>query len=560
MDTYFDLGTYSRVITTDSKEAQVWFDRGLNWTYGFNHGEAVACFRKSANADPTCAMAQWGIALASGPYINKQWSYYSEKELARTLAVAFETSRQAADLMANCTEIEKALIEAQLIRYQSPDVQELPTLEGWNNQYANAMRAVYRQHPLDGDVIALFVESMMMRTPWRMWELTEGVPYEGADTVEMMQVLEDGMAQRERDGLPAHPGINHMYVHTMEMSPMPEKALRAADALSTLAPDGGHLMHMPSHVYVLCGHYFDALATSYKSVAADTKFREQRNLGKNDRYIAACCHDLQQMMAAGMMMGQYGPALHAARSIQALLTQDILSTEIPQLARTLDAYYAATTHVMVRFGMWEEIVAEPLPENPDVALMATAMARYARGISYAAMGDHDSAENERTLFYEAFNNVPSERYVFNNQVRTILGIAEAMLNGEVEYHRGNHEVAYEHLRLAVKRDDELAYTEPWAWMHPPRHALGALLLAQGHAEEAEAVYRNDLGLTNESIRPKQHPNNVWALHGLAECLKISGNSAELAIIEPQLTLAQARTDRPITSSCHCRIMPDCCCD
>ena len=339
---------------------------------------------------------------------------------------------------------------------------------------------------------------------------------------------------------------------------MPEKALRAADALRMLAPDGGHLMHMPSHIYVLCGHYFDGLATSYASVAADTKFREYKNLGKNDRYIAACCHDLQQLMTASMMIGQYRSALHAARSIQALLTEDILSTEIPQLARTLDAYYAATTHVMVRFGKWEEIVAEPLPANPDLALMATAMARYARGISYAAMGDHDSADIERTLFYEALNRVPAKRMVFNNNVRTILGVAEAMLNGELEYHRGNHEVAYEHLRLAVVRDDELAYTEPWAWMHPPRHALGALLLAQGHVEEAESVYRNDLGLTNGSIRPKQHPNNVWALHGLAECLRVGGNSAELAIIEPQLKLAQARTDEPITSSCHCRAMSECC--
>ena len=558
MDTYFDLGTYSRAITTESGEAQIWFDRGINWTYGFNHGEAVACFQKAAEADPTCAMAQWGIAYATGPYINKQWSYYSSKELNHALATSFEASRKAAELVSNGTESEQALVHALLSRYQSPDVQEMAILEEWNNDYSNAMRKVYQQFPLDGDVVALFAEAMMMRTPWRMWDLTEGVPTEKADTVEMMQVLEDGMAQRERDGLDPHPGINHMYVHRMEMGPMPEKALRAADALRTVAPDSGHLMHMPSHIYVLCGHYFDGLSTSYKSVAADTKFREYKKLGKNDRYIAACCHDLQQMMAAGMMMGQYGPALHAARSIQNLLTQDILSTEIPQLARTLDAYYAATTHVMVRFGKWEEIVAEPLPEAPERALMATAMARYARGISYAAMGDHESADIERNLFYEAFNKVPTERYVFNNHVRVILGVAEAMLNGEVEYHRGNYEVAYDSLRLAVKRDDELAYSEPWPWMHPPRHALGALLLAQGHVEEAEDVYRNDLGLTNGSIRPKQHPNNVWALHGLAECLTVKGNLAELAIIEPQLTLAQARTDQPVTSSCHCRAMSDCC--
>jgi tetratricopeptide (TPR) repeat protein len=240
------------------------------------------------------------------------------------------------------------------------------------------------------------------------------------------------------------------------------------------------------------------------------------------------------------------------------LTEDILRTEIPQLARSLEAYYSMKSHVLVRFGKWQEIINEPLPEDDKLYCVTTAMMHYGRGVAYAALGHHDSAEIERAQFYEALDNVPPDRLILNNQAHTILGVAAAMLNGEVEYHRGNYDVAFKHLRQAVVNDDALYYTEPWAWMHPPRHALGALLLAQGHIDEAEQVYRADLGIDGVLIRSKRHPNNVWSLHGLAECLRIKGNAAELAIIEPQLELAMARTDQPITSSCHCRVEADCC--
>jgi tetratricopeptide (TPR) repeat protein len=216
------------------------------------------------------------------------------------------------------------------------------------------------------------------------------------------------------------------------------------------------------------------------------------------------------------------------------------------------------SHVLVRFGKWQEIIEEPLPEDDTLYCVTTAMMRYARGVASAALGHHDAAESERAQFYDAFDNVPADRLIMNNQARAILGVATEMLNGEVEYHRGNYDVAFKHLRQAVVNDDALNYSEPWSWMHPPRHALGALLLAQGHVDEAEQVYRADLGLDGVLIWSKRHSNNVWSLHGLAECLRVKGNAAELAIIEPQLELAMARTDQPITSSCHCRIETDCC--
>jgi tetratricopeptide (TPR) repeat protein len=228
------------------------------------------------------------------------------------------------------------------------------------------------------------------------------------------------------------------------------------------------------------------------------------------------------------------------------------------LARTLEAHYSMKSHVLVRFGKWREIIEEPLPEDDQLYCVTTAMMRYARGVASAALGQPDAAESERAQFYDALDNVPSDRLIMNNQARAILGVAAEMLNGEVEYHRGNYAVAFQHLRQAVVNDDALNYSEPWSWMHPPRHALGALLLAQGHVDEAEQVYRADLGLDGVLICSKRHSNNVWSLHGLTECLRVKGNAAELALVEPQLELALARTDQPITSSCHCRVETDCC--
>ena len=551
MEPYFDLGTYSRPITTSSEEAQVWFDRGLNWLYGFNHPESVACFQRATDLDPACAMAHWGIALAKGPYINKQWSYYSERELNETLDTGYHMARHARRLGTHGTPIERALLGALVDRYQSPEPQELADLLRWNDDYARAMREVYAQFPRDLDVIALFAEAMMNRTPWRLWDLESGEPFDNADTHEMMAVLETGMAESAHP----HPGILHMYIHTMEMSPMPQRALRAADQLRRLAPEGGHLLHMPSHIYMQCGHYHDALAVSYNATAADHKYIAYANLGRDDRYLSACCHNFHQLMTAATYLGQYEAALYAANSVQRLLTEDILRTDIAQLARTLEAHYSMKSHVLVRFGKWQEIIEAPLPADDQLYPVTTAMMRYARGVAFAALGQHDMAEHERSQFYDAFENVPADRLIMNNQARAILGVATEMLNGEVEYHRGNHDVAFKHLRQAVVHDDALNYSEPWSWMHPPRHALGALLLAQGMLTK-RARYRADLGLDGVLIASKRHSNNVWSLHGLAECLRVKGNAAELAFIEPQLELAMARTDQPITSSCHCRIESD----
>ena len=223
---------------------------------------------------------------------------------------------------------------------------------------------------------------------------------------------------------------------------------------------------------------------------------------------------------------------------------------------TMEGYYSMKMHVLVRFGRWHEIVDEPMPDNPDLYCVSTAMHHYAKGIAYATLKDFTAAERECEAFGVALARIPEERRFFNNSAHSILGVGEMMLNGEVEYHKGNYETGFTSLRQAVALDDDLAYTEPWAWMHPPRHALAALLTEQGHYDEAESLCRADLGLNDTVQRCAQHRDNVWALHGLVECVGRRGESEELTRLQAKLDEALAKTDTAITSSCMCRGMGD----
>ncbi|MDG1438992.1 MAG: hypothetical protein P8P98_08425, partial [Emcibacteraceae bacterium] len=217
-----------------------------------------------------------------------------------------------------------------------------------------------------------------------------------------------------------------------------------------------------------------------------------------------------------------------------------------------EGYYSMLVHVLVRFGMWQEIIDTPMPPSADLYRVSTPMHHYAKTIAHATLGQIDLAEVERAKFYETFDNVPNDRRFFNNAARDLLGVAEKMLEGELSYHKGEYDVAYDHLRESVSRNDNLEYTEPWAWMHPPRHALGALLMEQGHYKEAERVYRADLGLNDDLSRCLQHHDNVWALHGIVECLDKRNETVELPDLRKKLATAMSKTDIPITSSCCCR--------
>lgn len=548
MSDYYDLGSYSRPVSTASEQAQIWFDRGLNWTFAFNHEEAITCYEQSVAHDPACAMAYWGIAYALGPNYNLPWDKMDEAMRTGRLAGAYDATRQALALLDRVTPAEQALIKALAARYPAPEPpDDVDDMDIWNDNYADAMREVYRQYPDDLDVAAFFAEAMMDRTPWRMWDLNTGQPAPGADTLEAAEVLERAL---EDPAARTHPGVLHLYIHLMEMSPHPERALRAGDWLRHLMPDGGHLTHMPTHIDVLCGFYRDVVQSNHDAIIADRKFLERA--GPMNIYTLYRTHNYHFKLYGAMFLGNYEAAMEAADEMIATIPEEVLRVESPPMADFLESFLPLKLHALIRFGKWDEIIATPLPEDQELYCVTTAMTHYAKGVAYAASGRVPEAEAEKKLFEAAVARVPESRLLHNNTALDLLAVGAAMLNGELEYRKGNYDEAFAYLRKAIELEDGLPYDEPWGWMQPSRHAYGALLLEQGHVEEAEAVYRADLGLDGTIGRAFQHPENVWALHGYHECLVRLGKHEQAAMIKQRLDLALARADVPIESSCFCR--------
>ncbi|SHK66378.1 Tetratricopeptide repeat-containing protein [Shimia gijangensis] len=539
---YYDLGTYSRTVSTTSRKAQKWFDRGLAWTYAYNHEEAIECFRKALSADSNCAMAHWGIAYCIGPNYNKPRETFEDDEKPDCIEVARSSIDAANGLLSQVTPVERALIEALPARY--PDASDVEDFSPWNDAFADAMRQVHSKFGDDLDVCALFAESIMNRTPWQLWDLPTGQPAKGADTLEAIAVLDT--AFETLPGAWQHSGLLHMYIHLMEMSPHPEKALRHGDVLSTLVPDAGHLLHMPTHIDVLCGDYMNVVLRNEAAILADRKFLKLE--GADNFYSVYRCHNYHFKIYGAMFLGQPTAALEAAEELVATLPSDTLRP----MADWFEGFIPVKQHILIRFGRWSEILAQELPDDESLYCVTLAMMRYARTVALANLHQIDEAQAEKSLFYGAWDNVPESRMLFNNSCRDILKVAEQMMLGELAYHIGNHEAAFDHLRKSVKIDDNMPYDEPWGWMQPTRHALGALLLEQGVLDEAEAVYRADLGLDATLSRACQHPGNVWSLHGLHECLNRRGETIEAAHIKLQLQKAAARAEVPIRASCYCR--------
>lgn len=537
----FDLGTHRRKISTGSDQAQLWFDCGLVWLYGFNHEAAIDCFRRAVALDPACAMAHWGIAHAAGPNYNRPWESYEPDEKAEAMATARGALEAATALADRVSGAERALIAAVRHRVPAPGIEDFGPC---NDAYAAAMRDLARSHPDDLDIAALCAEALMNRTPWQLWDLASGQPAEGADTLEARELME--RAFREHPAAWDHPGLLHMYIHLMEMSPHPEAALRHGDRLVGLVPDAGHLIHMATHIDVLCGDYLAVVERNQRAIEADARYVARE--GAENFYTVYRCHNLHFRIYGAMFLAQPTPALETAEALIAALPEPVLRP----MADWFEGFVPMKQHVLIRFGMWDAILAQPLPEDPALYATTTAMMRYARTVALANTGDIAGAEAERERFLAARDAVPETRMLFNNTCRDILKVAQAMAEGELAYHAGDVEGGLAHLRRAVELDDTLPYDEPWGWMQPTRHALGALLLDQGRVEEAEAVYRADLGLDDSLSRACQHPQNVWSLHGLHECLTRRGETVEARHIKVQLDRVAARAEVPIRASCYCR--------
>jgi len=511
-------GARHHPVTTTSPTAQRYFDQGLTLCYGFNHLEAIRSFEQAAKADPNCAMAYWGIAYANGPHINNPEMSEEANQ------AAFAALQEAHERSGHATPLERSLIEALARRYREHRPADLMPL---NVAYADAMREVWQSNPRDPDVGAIFAESLMNLRPWDLWT-PDGQMQPG--TAELIATLEAVLALA-----PEHPAANHFYIHAMEASPTPGKALDAANRLRDAVPWAGHLVHMPSHIDIRLGHYGDAVTANQKGIASDLEYIGQA--GREGFYTIYRAHNYHFLAYAAMFDGRRQVAMQAARD----MTAEIPLAVVREFPDFLDAFVAVPYHVMVRFGLWEEILQEP---EPPADLVATrAMWHYARTMALSSLGRVEAGAREFAAFETAAAAVPESRTLGNNTVLAVLEIGRRLAEGELDYRRGNHDRAFALLREAVALDESLRYDEPWGWMQPVRHALGALLLEQGRVAEAEQVYREDLA---------RHPQNGWALTGLAESLERSGRDEEAARVRGEFQTAWARADIPLQVSCFCR--------
>ena len=517
---YKGLGKHTRPVATSNPEAQKYFDQGLNFMYAFNHDEAVRAFRRAAELDPDCAMAHWGISLSMG----KNYNYpVFPPEKAKAAWKALESARAKAKAE---SEANRALIEALAARYADPLPKETRPLE---EAYAKAMKAAWEKFPKDADIGALYAESLMNLRPWDLWTI-DGKPQ--PETPEILKALE---AVLELD--PKHPLANHLYIHACEASPHPEKADAAADRLRDLQPALGHMVHMPSHIDIRRGRWQAAIEANERAIAADRNYA--KTVPEQGFYRMYMAHNHHMLAFAAMMQGESKRALTAVRDMLADVPKDWVA--MPENAAIADGYVAAPLEVMKRFGQWDEILKEPEP--PEIFPIARAMRHHIRGIAYAAKGETAKAREEQKAFREAAKKPAKDATFGNNKATDLFAVGDDMLEGEILVREGKMEEGIKALRAAVAKEDKLRYSEPPDWVVPVRHALGAFLLKDGQAAEAEAVYREDL---------RRWPDNGWSLFGLAASLETQGKKAEAAAVRARFDEIWKHADVKIPSSCFCQ--------
>lgn len=547
---YYDLGNYSIQVSTKSLEAEAWVNRAMLWTFCFNHDEAITCYKQALAHDETLALAYWGISFCSGPNYNKTWRLFDEKDRLKAIRLCYTYSQKALQRIGNAAPWERALIEALVVRY--PDDNPKRDLAACDRAYAAAMRDVYERFGKGNfDIITLFADALMNVTPRKLFDTANGQPILTSHVLEVRALLESAL---QMAGVEKHPGVAHMYIHLMEMSATPEAALPAADMIRDQVPDTGHTYHMPAHIDVLVGDYRRAVEYNLKATIADDKYFAQN--GAKTFYSYYRLHDYHSLIYAAMLGGKSKAALSATDRMEATITEELLRVETPALANWMEFFQAVRVHVYIRFGMWDELKALRPLEDRELYCVTNVMRHYGKAIAHAATGEVEAADAEHKLFRQALKLVPPTRLDFPNKILDILEVASAMLDGEIEYRRGNYEMAFGRLRDAVSLEDDLPFAEPWGWMLPARHAYAALLLEQGYVEQAAVAYAEDLGLHPTPKRSHQHPNNIWALHGYHECLVRLGRHAEANIIRRQVVLAAAEADIKIESSCFCRVGVD----
>ncbi|CAG8929549.1 unnamed protein product [Penicillium salamii] len=547
---YYDLGSYQFPVTTSSADCQIWFDRGYRWAQGFNHEEAARCFQKAIDFDESCAMAYWGFCYAKGPNYNKAWIRFDDADLEETITAVNPFLSKAIELSSQASPPESALIHALASRFpphhdfllgDSPD-----TAKSLDHEYSKAMCAVYDRFPSHLDVSALCAEALMCMTPWALWNLRDGKPRD--HTKKARAILEQAMKLPGGDNFPA---LCHLYIHLMEMSPYPETALPAADRLRLLAGDASHLQHMPTHIDIACGDYRRAVESNHQAILADNKYFSREN--GSVLYVMYRAHNVKIKLYSALMSGRSQEALSSAALLSEILTPELLAIKSPPMADWTESYLGAKIHVLVRFGMWKEILELPIPEDKELYCSTTAMIYYGRGIALSALRRIPEAKVEQRNFENARLLVPRTRLNSLPVVEAdVLRIGSLMLQAQIEY-RGLVADCFRFFRFATVWEDSLPYADPPPWMLPTRHTYGALLLEQCSFKDAELVYRDDLGIGRRLPRRQARLNNVWGLHGLHESLVRLKRHDEARSVKVQLDIALASADVKIDASCFCRL-------
>ena len=510
------MGDFHHPITTENEMTQQLFDQGMVLAYGFNHLEAERSFREAARLDPDCAMCYWGIAFVRGPNINSMMD-------PESVPIAWEAMAKAEELAPTVSDKEQAYIEALSARYIENPPDDRSELD---MQYANAMRELAAAYPDDLDAATIFGASLMETTPWDYWE-EDGSPKE--ITNEIMATFEQVL---EVD--PEHPGAAHYYIHTVEKE-RPELAEATADLLGDVAPGAGHLVHMPSHIYLRVGRYHDATSINQKAVRADDSYITQcRRQGLYP--ITYMPHNWHYIWYSASVEGRKKLALDAAKEMAARVDPEDLRA--PGLG-AIQHFWITPIYGYVRFGEWEEILA--IPEPDEDLIYPRAVRHYARGMAFLRTGRLDDAKSELTQLEALAMDPELEKVTIwdLNTSAALVDIAVEVLNGEITAAEGNYDDAIDSLRTAAELEDELTYDEPPPWHQPARQVLGAVLLEAEKPAEAEAVYREDLEV---------FPDNGWSLFGLQQSLEAQGKSDEAAEVAGQFETAWQFADVTLTES------------
>ena len=510
-----DLGRHHMAISTRVPTAQRYFDQGMRLVYGFNHPEAIRAFEEAARVDADCAICHWGAALAYGPHVNAPMDSASG-------VAAYRHLQEAIALRSRASARERAFIDALAKRYTSSPPADRAKFD---SAYAHAMADVVRRYPRDLDAATLYAESLMDLRPWNYWR-KDGSPYPGTDVI---------LAQLERvmKADPDHPGACHYYIHAVE-AVAPQKAVACAEHLASLMPGAGHIVHMPGHIYIRVGRYDDAIKANEHAVHTDETYIEREK--PSGLYpIGYYPHNLHFLAFAASMAGRSAEAIDAARK-----TGEKIPADAARQAPPLEALLTYAPLTLVTFGKWDEVLAAPLP--PSDLRLSTGLAYYARGVAYAAKARWaDARAALDTVKTIAAGTSPHDQIALSaggGENKIVLDIAAYALTGEIADRSGQGDAA-SHFEEAVKLQDSFNYTEPPQWYYPVRHSLGAVLLRQGKAAEAERVYREDL---------KSFPENGWALFGLVKALQARGRAAEARAVEARFRKAWAGADVMLTAS------------